>query len=84
MIFASSFFCPWLMRDTQNLSDNDLLDMLSRQTTRLTRLLVGLFQDNEYLRCKELINALTTEIEARKNVRSNQTATSPDASFKEK
>jgi hypothetical protein len=52
--------------------------MLSKQTTKLTSLLVELFKDNEYIQCKELINALAEEIQTRKKYRNNQTQTVAD------
>ena len=61
------------MHDIRNLSERELVDMLSKQTTKLTSLLVELFKDNEYIQCKELINALAEEIETRKKYRNNQT-----------
>jgi hypothetical protein len=62
------------MYDIRNLSESDLIDMLSLQTSKLTSLLADLFKDKEYLQCKELINALNQEIEARKGFM-NQTVT---------
>ncbi len=73
------------MHDIRNLSESELMDMLSRQTTKLTSLLVELFHDNEYLQCKELISALTKEIEARKHYRNNnQTEIITDSFSREK
>jgi ribosomal protein S8 len=66
------------MHDIRNLSERELVDMLSKQTTKLTSLLVELFKNNEYIQCKELINALTNEIEIRKKYRNNQTQTVAD------
>ena len=72
------------MHDIRNLSEGELVDLLSKQTTKLTSLLVELFKDNEYLQCKELINALAEEIEIRKKYRNNQTQTVTDAFSREK
>ena len=49
--------------------------MLSEQTARLTSLLADLFANNEYRQCKQLVSALTEELEIRKNFKYNQTAT---------
>jgi len=69
------------MRDIQKLSDGELLDILSQQTTKLTSLLVGLFKDNELLQCKELINALTNEIATRKSSRNHQIVADNDGAY---
>jgi hypothetical protein len=71
------------MYDIRNLSESDLMDMLSLQASKLTRLLADLFKDKEYLQCKELINALNEEIEARKGFMS-QIVTSTDGLSPEK
>jgi len=49
------------------------MDMLSEQTAKLTSLLVDLFANNEYLQCKQLVNALTEELEIRKNFKNDHT-----------
>jgi len=69
------------MRDIQKLSDGELLDILSQQTTKLTSLLVGLFKDNELLQCKELINALTNEIATRKSSGNHQIVADNDGAY---
>jgi hypothetical protein len=66
------------MHDIRNLSDAALMDMLTKQTTKLTSLLAGLLKDNEYLQCKGVINALNEEIEARKNSRGNPSSVLSD------
>jgi hypothetical protein len=63
------------MSDIRNLPDSALMDMLSEQTAKLTSLLVILFANNEYLECKQLVSALTEELEIRKNFKNNQTVT---------
>jgi len=66
------------MHDIRNLPDTALVDMLSEQTLKLTRLFADLLAKDEYLQCKQLINALAAEIKARKNSGDNPMAITSD------
>lgn len=62
----------------RNLSDAELMDLLSDQTVKLTSLLTRQLANDEYRRCKLLIQALTVEIESRKNLNEDKTKREPD------
>jgi len=64
--------------DVRNLNDSELIDMLSEQTTKLTRLISNTLSREEYKKCKLMINALATEIRARKNFKEGETANDRD------
>jgi hypothetical protein len=52
----------------RQLSDSELIDELSLQTSKLTRLFSSRTMDDEYDHCKERIQALTAEFERRKGL----------------
>jgi hypothetical protein len=53
------------MYDHQKIERSVLVDMLSAETAKLTQLLAGRRFGEDYDKCKQLIKALTKEIEAR-------------------
>jgi hypothetical protein len=84
MIFASTVrFFVLVMYDLRNLSDTELVDILSEQTVKLTNLFALRLMTPEYHECKLLIKALTSEIKARKVLRKDQKAANPDSFFTE-
>ena len=64
--------------DVRNLNDNELIDMLSEQTSKLTRLISSTLSREEYKKCKLMINALAAEIRARRNFRPGEPAADRD------
>jgi hypothetical protein len=55
------------MYDHQKIERSVLVDMLSAETAKLTQLLAGRRFGEDYDKCKQLIKALTKEIEARQS-----------------
>ena len=64
--------------DVRDFNDNELIDMLSEQTSKLTRLISSTLSREEYKKCKLMINALAAEIRARRNFKEGQTANDRD------
>jgi hypothetical protein len=64
--------------DVRKLTDIELIDMLSEQTTILTRLLTVPLSMQDYQRCKLMINALAREIRARESSKAGETARDGD------
>jgi hypothetical protein len=54
------------MNNVQNYSNTELIDLLSSETTKLSKLLIDPFSPDEYKKCKLFIRALIAEIEHRK------------------
>jgi hypothetical protein len=52
--------------DLQNLTKEELVDILAQKTGRFTQLLVYKNFGNEYKECKQAIQQILTEIELRK------------------
>ena len=61
--------CSGLMsNDLQNMTRDELVDILAQKTGRFTQLLVYKDFGNEYKECKEAIQEILAEIELRKEV----------------
>jgi hypothetical protein len=69
------------MYDLRNLTDAELMDLLSEQTAKLTNLFAKRLVTAEYERCKLFIKALTAEIQARKNFANDRAANTNDSFF---
>jgi hypothetical protein len=54
------------MQEIPNYTDLELIDVLSIETTKLGKLLIDPFSQEEYKKCKLFIRALIAEIEQRK------------------
>ena len=70
-----------MMEDCQNMTMEELVDILAQKTQRFTQLLVYKDFGNEYRECKEAIQHLLAEIELRKETplteQSQATSVSP-------
>jgi hypothetical protein len=55
-----------MMEDCQNMTMEELVDILAEKTQKFTQLLVYKDFGNEYKECKEAIQRLLAEIELRK------------------
>lgn len=70
-----------MMEDCQNMTMEELVDILAQKTQRFTQLLVYKDFGNEYRECKEAIRHLLAEIELRKETpiteQSQPTSVSP-------
>ena len=55
-----------MIEDRQNLTMEELVDILAQKTQRFTQLLVYKDFGNEYKECKEAIRQILAEIEIRK------------------
>ena len=55
-----------MSEDLQNMTKEELVDILAQKTQRFTQLLMYKDFGNEYKECKETIRQILTEIELRK------------------
>jgi len=68
-----------MMEDCQNMTMDQLVDILAQKTQKFTQLLVYKDFGNEYKECKEAIQQILAEIELRRkiiNERSNSSSLS--------
>ena len=61
-----------MIEDHQNMTMEELVDILAQKTQRFTQLLVYKDFGNEYKECKEAIRLILAEIEIRKEATSVQ------------
>jgi hypothetical protein len=61
-----------MIEDRQNLTMEELVDILAQKTQKFTQLLVYKDFGNEYKECKEVIRRILAEIEIRKQKTSVQ------------
>ena len=61
-----------MIEDRQNLTMEELVDILAQKTQRFTQLLVYKDFGNEYKECKETIRQILAEIEIRKEKKFDQ------------
>ena len=61
-----------MMEERQNMTMDQLVDILAQKTEKFTQLLVYKDFGNEYKQCKEAIQQILAEIETRKGITSQQ------------
>ena len=61
-----------MMEERQNMTMDQLVDILAQKTEKFTQLLVYKDFGNEYKECKEAIQQILAEIETRKGITSQQ------------
>ena len=61
-----------MIEDRQNMTKEELVDILAQKTERFTQLLVYKDFGNEYKECKQAIQQILAEIEIRKETTSIQ------------
>ena len=61
-----------MMEERQNMTMDQLVDILAQKTEKFTQLLVYKDFGNEYKECKEAIQQILAEIETRKRITSQQ------------
>ena len=61
-----------MSEDLQNLTMEELVDILAQKTEKLAKLLIHKDFGNEYKECKQAIQQILAEIEIRKEKRFNQ------------
>ena len=68
-----------MMEDCQNMTMDQLVDILAQKTQRFTQLLVYKDFGNEYKECKESIQQILAQIELRKETTINEQGDRPSA-----
>ena len=61
-----------MIEDRQNMTMEELVDILAQKTQKFTQLLVYKDFGNEYKECKEIIRQILAEIEIRKEKKFDQ------------
>ena len=70
-----------MMEDRQNMTMEELVDILAQKTEKFTQLLVYKNFGNEYKECKEAIQQILAEIELRKGSKEERSKSSSSSAL---